>query len=415
MLTAAAHFVKDHAAAIASVAASIAVMTGCEATLGVVTAGAATLACGAVSGAVGNAAGYAVNAAQHGGFSWSGLGKAALTGAVAGLAGGVLGSVAGLAADGLSGLAGSLLSSGEDTAGSVLASSAAGEAAGTTLDGAAAGGGAPGDTATAQAGGDATGGGAAGGDASGSGTPEEGGSAGSCGAPAPGGQSFTAGTPVLLASGAAVPVSSLKPGDTVLADDARTGKDQPEKVTAVLVHHDTDLYDLTVKTSHGTGVIHTTSNHLFWDPYHHYGWIPAKHLKPGMHLKTPDGQPAVVVGGSVPAVRDGWMWDLTVPGNNDHDFYVYVAADAAVLVHNQDLPCSEGLADFADANIGRTNVASEVTNGNGAIGRGVSMPRAPEDLTPQVRTAAQATGHHLGCAEIGGLCDLETQLGVKRS
>ena len=41
-----------------------------------------------------------------------------------------------------------------------------------------------------------------------------------------------------------------------------------------------------------------------------------------MHLKTPDGQTAVVVGGSVPAVHDGWMWDLTVPGNNDHDFYV---------------------------------------------------------------------------------------------
>jgi hypothetical protein len=54
-----------------------------------------------------------------------------------------------------------------------------------------------------------------------------------------------------------------------------------------------------------------------------------------MHLKTPDGQSAVVVGGSVPAVRDGWMWDLTVPGNNDHDFYVAVAA-TAVLVHNTD-------------------------------------------------------------------------------
>jgi restriction endonuclease fold toxin 7 of polymorphic toxin system len=64
-----------------------------------------------------------------------------------------------------------------------------------------------------------------------------------------------------------------------------------------------------------------------------YGWISAKQLKPGINLKTPDGQSAVVVGGSVPAVHDGWMWDLTVPGNNDHDFYVAVAA-TAVLVHN---------------------------------------------------------------------------------
>jgi len=108
-----------------------------------------------------------------------------------------------------------------------------------------------------------------------------------------------------------------------------------------LVHHDTDLYDLTVKTSHGTEVIDTTSSHLFWDPSLHYGWIPANHLKPGMHLKTPDGQTAVVVGGSTPAVRDGWMWDLTVPGNNDHDFYVIAgqSRDAPVLVHNSDVGC----------------------------------------------------------------------------
>ncbi len=56
-------------------------------------------------------------------------------------------------------------------------------------------------------------------------------------------------------------------------------------------------------------VIRTTSNHLFWEPYLDYGWISADHLKPGMQLKTPDGQSAVVVGGSVPAAHDGWMWD----------------------------------------------------------------------------------------------------------
>jgi hypothetical protein len=32
-----------------------------------------------------------------------------------------------------------------------------------------------------------------------------------------------------------------------------------------------------------------------------------------------------VVGGAAPKVHDGWMWDLTVPGNNDHDFYVVPA------------------------------------------------------------------------------------------
>jgi RHS repeat-associated protein len=159
-----------------------------------------------------------------------------------------------------------------------------------------------------------------------------------------GGQSFTAGTKVLLASGAAVPIAALKPGDKVLATNVTTGKTQPEAIAAVLVHHDTNLYDLKVKAGHRTTVIHTTASHLFWDPYLHYGWTPAKHLKPGMHLKTPDGQSAVVVGGSVPAVHDGWMWDLTVPGNNDHDFYV-VASDTSVLVHNSggigDCPTSD--------------------------------------------------------------------------
>jgi hypothetical protein len=66
-------------------------------------------------------------------------------------------------------------------------------------------------------------------------------------------------------------------------------------------------------------------------------WIPANHLKAVEKLKTPDGQAAVVVVGSVPADHDGWMWDLTVPGNNDHDFYVETAS-TAVLVHN----CSPG-------------------------------------------------------------------------
>ena len=64
----------------------------------------------------------------------------------------------------------------------------------------------------------------------------------------PGGESFTAGTKVLLASGAAVAISHLKPGEKVLATNTKTGKTSAETVTAVLVHHDTDLYDLTVRT-----------------------------------------------------------------------------------------------------------------------------------------------------------------------
>jgi hypothetical protein len=152
------------------------------------------------------------------------------------------------------------------------------------------------------------------------------------------GSSFTPDTRVLLASGKAVPISSLKPGDIILATNTKTGKTSPETITAVEVNHDHDLYDLKVKTSGGISVIHATSNHLFWDPYLNQ-WVPAAKLKKGEHLKTANGTTATADGGSTPAIRDGWMWDLTIPGDGDHDFYVEVAS-ASALVHNNACPVS---------------------------------------------------------------------------
>jgi hypothetical protein len=164
--------------------------------------------------------------------------------------------------------------------------------------------------------------------------------------PTAGGKSFTAGTLVLLASAKAVPISSLKPGDKVLASNVRTGKDQAEMVTAVLVNHDADLYDLTIKTSQGSSVIHTTASHQFWEP-HLRQWVPANKLRKGEQLLTSDGMTAFADGGVTPRVHTGWMWDITVPGNNDHDFFVLlgqpgaqtiyntVAGKPAVLVHNE--------------------------------------------------------------------------------
>jgi len=92
------------------------------------------------------------------------------------------------------------------------------------------------------------------------------------------GESFTANTRVLLAPGTAVRISQIAAGDKVLATNTKTGKTQAEPVTAVLVHHDTDLYDLTIRTARGTAVIHTTRNHLFWDPSGHR-WVKAAALK----------------------------------------------------------------------------------------------------------------------------------------
>ena len=147
-----------------------------------------------------------------------------------------------------------------------------------------------------------------------------------------GGESFTAGTKVLLASGVAIPISQINVGDKVLATNVKTGRTSAETVTAVMVRRDVDRYDLTIETGDRAAVIDTTRNHLFWNPVAGR-WVKAGALKYGDNLRTPSGTTVTVIGGRAPAVVAGWMWDLSVPGGNDHDFYVDSAA-APVLVHN---------------------------------------------------------------------------------
>jgi hypothetical protein len=53
----------------------------------------------------------------------------------------------------------------------------------------------------------------------------------------------------------------------------------------------------------------------------------------GTHLHTPSGTTVTVASGYAPKKHDSWMWDLTIPGNNDQDFYV-LAGGTSVLVHN---------------------------------------------------------------------------------
>lgn len=153
-----------------------------------------------------------------------------------------------------------------------------------------------------------------------------------------GGMSFSPGTKVLLTSGIAVPIAALKPGEKVLATNVKTGKTSAEPVTAVLVHRDTNRYDLKIKTTHGTAVIGTTTTHLFWNPATRQ-WVKAIALGSGSDLRTAADATATVVGGYDPKNRTGWMWDLTV--RSDHDFYIQAAADA-VLVHNCPIPHDNG-------------------------------------------------------------------------
>jgi hypothetical protein len=174
------------------------------------------------------------------------------------------------------------------------------------------------------------------------------------------GESFTASTRVLLASGAAIPISQLKPGDKVLATNTKTGKNQAEPVTAVMVKRDNDKYDLSVRSGHRTTVIDTTRNHLFWDDTLHR-WVKAEALKYGDHLRTSNGTIAAVVSGYAPADSAGWMWDITVPGNDDHDFYVDTTV-AAVLVHNCPAGPGDRVPKAPRGSYGKSAVPSWVIN-----------------------------------------------------
>jgi Pretoxin HINT domain len=141
-----------------------------------------------------------------------------------------------------------------------------------------------------------------------------------------------------------IAISKLKAGEKVMATRVDTGRTSAVRVAAVLVHFDTNRYDLTVKVGRRAAVIATTSNHAFWDQTTHR-WTMAADLRNGELLRSPDGARVTAFGGHASRSRSGWMWDLTIPG--DHDFYV-TAAGAAVLVHNAPGPgCS--IISSADA------------------------------------------------------------------
>lgn len=341
----ATQFVQNHAAAIASFAASTLVFMGCEAAVTALTAGTASLpgavGCSALAGAVGNAVTYAVNTPPS---KWSlgALASTALQGAAVGAASGFLGSLG-------SELLGPVVDAVASRLGPALvddAADAAADAADSALDGAADG--AADDASSALD------------DASTADNPSAGDSSPSDDSPptdqsaAPdsgagdeqpsgadesavecGGESFSPGTKVLLATGRTVLISQLRPGQKVLAANPRTGLSQAEPVIAVLLHFDTDVYRLSVRSDAGVATITTTANHAFWDRTANR-WVHAKSLRYGDRLRTRAGQVVTADGGRAPARSTGWMWDLTV--RSLHTFYV-LAGSTWVLVHNTDPTC----------------------------------------------------------------------------
>ncbi|MET8630870.1 polymorphic toxin-type HINT domain-containing protein [Kitasatospora sp. NPDC004669] len=148
-------------------------------------------------------------------------------------------------------------------------------------------------------------------------------------APKFGGCSFDATTPVLMADGSTREISKIKPGDQVQAADPQAGEDSGHAVSATWKHDDNDLVDVTVRSGDRKEVIHTTSEHPFWDATAQK-WIPATDLQSGHTLKTENGQDA-----TVEAIRqvpgEQAMYNLTVA--DVHTYYALAGA-TPVLVHN---------------------------------------------------------------------------------
>ncbi|MCC3770393.1 RHS repeat-associated core domain-containing protein, partial [Streptomyces sp. UNOC14_S4] len=383
-------YFKNHAAAIASFAASTAVFIGCEAAVGAATGGVGAVigaaGCGALAGAVGGAVdqGAKCMSGQAGGCSVSAFAGAVAVGAVGGAIGGALGGALGgkltesalgsvlprvvassLEGASIGGISGGAVGaadygltcsrSGAGCSWSGAAKAAAGGAADGAIGGAAAG---AGSSVAAHARGRLTG-------------RQESGEVSGCLTGGP--HSFTGSTRVAMADGSSKPIEQIKEGDEIRnAVPGKPGTTETHKVDKVIVTTtDRDFVDVTVApaakpslksrvlkkaalglasaatavaalspTAASATTITTTYHHPFYDQTQS-AFVEAKDLHTGDLLETDDGT-VEITGVRLYHQDDVVTYDLTVDGL--HTYYVLAGA-APVLVHN----CGPGVATEDDA------------------------------------------------------------------
>ncbi|WP_431776354.1 polymorphic toxin-type HINT domain-containing protein [Streptomyces cucumeris] len=148
--------------------------------------------------------------------------------------------------------------------------------------------------------------------------------------------SFVPGTDVLLGDGSTKQIEKVKTGDKVTVTDPKTGRTSVRKVVGTIVTEDDKKFvDLTVDArGKESDALISTTTHPFW-VVNQGKWVDAGDLKPGMMLRTPDGD-TVKVRGVRHFERRQRTYDLTV--NGVHTYYVLAGA-TPVLVHNSG-PCT---------------------------------------------------------------------------
>ncbi|MFF3446960.1 RICIN domain-containing protein [Streptomyces sp. NPDC002667] len=142
--------------------------------------------------------------------------------------------------------------------------------------------------------------------------------------------SFPGRTRVLMADGSLKAISTVRPGDRVLAADPESGAQRPQAISATFAH-DTD-HLVRIVLAGGSSITSTPGHRVYVVGL---GWTHVNELHQGDRLRSPDGETH-----SVTALRDltdtapRQVYDLTVDGL--HTFYVHSegrhAAD--LLVHN---------------------------------------------------------------------------------
>ncbi len=131
------------------------------------------------------------------------------------------------------------------------------------------------------------------------------------------------GTPVLTPTGCR-PIETLEPGDFVLAADP-AGDDEP--APALVLGATSGWTDWLVEIITDRGRLAATRSHRIWT--RERGWIPARLIVPGMHLRTVE-EDAVAVRAATLIVGESATCNLEV--ERDH---TYFAGFASVLVHNE--------------------------------------------------------------------------------
>ncbi|WP_148283070.1 MULTISPECIES: DddA-like double-stranded DNA deaminase toxin [Kitasatospora] len=180
--------------------------------------------------------------------------------------------------------------------------------------------------------------------------------------------SFPAGVTVLLADGTTKPIEQIAQGDQVTATDPQTGTTQAEPVTDTIIgHDDTEFTDLTLTNDADPRAppseITSTTHHPYWNATTSR-WTDAGDLKPGDHVRTPDGTELTVNTVYSYTTQPRTARNLTVA--DLHTYYV-LAGNTPVLVHNTGPGCGEPgfVSDAANSLSGRRITTGQIFDASG--------------------------------------------------